>query len=204
MHKKSHPYQSTVPGSMDPQEEEDDSAQLAANTAEEEIARLKDIIAWLKYGPNALNAALAENNTTGTDVICTCYQCLAGKRFTQMDLELLNQAFGGGDDVSEIRPCVLKKCLMIQCARFGLDCLEYDVDRSSADEYRPFSLDCHIVIVNSFNEWGVKYGAKLNRIGFRTNPVMPGLMTLFDVLQLGDAEFFQDGPDRNYFDMADA
>ena len=70
MHKKSHPYQSTVPGSMDPQEEEDDSAQLAANAAE--IARLKDIIAWLKYGPNALNAALAENNTTGTDVICTC------------------------------------------------------------------------------------------------------------------------------------
>ena len=102
---------------MDPQDDE----QLAAtNTEAAEIARLKDIIAWLKYGPNALNAALAENNTTGTDVICTCYQCLAGKRFTQMDL----------DDESEIRPCVLKKCLMIQCARFGLDCLEYDVDRS--------------------------------------------------------------------------
>jgi hypothetical protein len=33
---------------------------------------------------------------------------------------------------------------------------------------------------------------------------MPGLTTLFDVLRLGDAEFFQDGPDRNYFDMADA
>ena len=191
---------------MDPQDDNGSEQLTTADkntTAEEEIARLKDIIAWFKYGPNALNAALAENNTTGTDVICTCYPCLTGKRFTQMDLELLNQAFGG-DDESEIRPCVLKKCLMIQCARFGLDCLEYDVDRSSADEYRPFSLDCHIVIVNSFNEWGVKYGAKLNRIGFRTNPAMPGLMTLFDVLQLGDAEFFQDGPDRNYYDMADA
>ena len=189
---------------MDPQNSEQLTTADKNTAAEDEIARLKDIIAWLKYGPNALNAALAENNTTGTDVICTCYPCLTGKRFTQMDLELLNQAFGGHkDDESEIRPCVLKKCLMIQCARFGLDCLEYDVDRSSY-EYRPSSLDCHIVIVNSFNEWEVEYGAKLQPHAFHTNPAMPGLTTLFDVLQIGDAEFFQDGPDRNYYDMADA
>ena len=175
-----------------------DPRDLAANSAE--ITQLKDIIAWLKYGPNALNAALAENNTTGTDVICTCYACLAGKRFTQMDLELLNQTFGGHDE-SEIRPCVLKKCVMIQCAKMGLDCLESDINRSSS-EYRAYGLDCHVVIVNSFNEWEVEYGAKLQPCAFYTNPAMPGLLTLFDIIRYGKAEFFQDGPASNYFDIA--
>jgi hypothetical protein len=52
---------------MDPQQQV-----LFEHTASTEIAQLKDIIAWLKYGPNALNSALADYNTTGTDVICTC------------------------------------------------------------------------------------------------------------------------------------
>ncbi len=40
---------------------------------------------------------------------------------------------------------------MIQCAKLGLDCLESN-DQDETPEYRAFHLDCHVVIVNTFNE----------------------------------------------------
>ncbi len=83
--------------------------------------------------------------------------CLAIKRFSKMDLELLNQAFGGHAD--EDRPCVLKRCLKIQCAKLSLDCLECNEDE---DKFH----DTHLVIVNSFNEWQVENGTKLEAPGF--------------------------------------
>jgi hypothetical protein len=102
-----------------------------------------------------------------------------------MDLELLNQVFRGHDRENEVRPCVLKKCLMIQCAKLGLDCLESDDDDIQSPEYCALHLDCHVVIVNTFNEWEVDYCLKLQPHALHTNPALPSLVTLFDTLREG-------------------
>ena len=168
---------------------------------------LKDKVAWLQFGPDALNAALANNNTTGTDIICTCESCLVNKRFTQLDLELLNQTFGlPGTEVNNV--CVLKKCLKIQCQKLGLDChetkepVEGEHDEEDEEE-NPELHDCHIVIVNSWLDWEVVFGTKLVVQGFDRNPALIKLIELFTILNDGDDEFFQDG-DTNYFTLADA
>ena len=168
---------------------------------------LKDKVTWLQFGPYSLNSALADNNTTGTDIICTCESCLVSKRFTRLDLVLLNQAFGlPGTEVNKV--CVLKKCLKIQCQKLGLDCYEtkepVEGEHDEEDEEQnPELHDCHIVIVNRWLDWEVVYGTKLVVQGFDRNPALPKLVELFTILNDGDDEFFQDG-DSNYFTLADA
>ena len=184
-----------------------DSAMILDLQRENEI--LKDTVAWLQYGPDALNTALANNNTTGTDIICTCESCLVNKRFAQLDLELLNQTFGlPGTEVNTV--CVLKKCLKIQCQKLGLECqetkepAELECDNKDEDEEEnPGLRDCHVVIINSWLDWEVVFGTKLVLSGFHTNPALDKLKELFSTLNYGDDEFFQDG-DTNYFTLADA
>jgi hypothetical protein len=179
-----------------------------------ENGMLLDRNAWLEYGPDAFNFMLAENNTTGTDIICTCEGCLVNKRFTQLDLVGLNETFGHGD---EERECVLKKCIRIQCERLGLvwqDCKEMDVGGSidsegtndiidtDIKEEDPTTLDCHIVFVNGFHSWDVDYGKKFTMTGLHENPDLDKLKELFSTLSDGDDEFFQDGT-TNYYTLAE-
>ena len=177
------------------------------NTLKTENEKLKDRIAWLEYGPAALNFALADNNTTGLDPICTCEGCLTSKRFTQLDFEEISNAFGHGD---EQRMCIMRRCLGIQCARLGLVCLDINDEYGNIDVTEPTKtacrdisqLDCHIVFVNGFNSWDVYYGRLLAEEGFHKNPNLHKIKQLFTTLNDEDEVFFQDG-DKNYFNIAD-
>jgi hypothetical protein len=85
-----------------------------------ENRELKDQLAWIIHCPDALNKALAENNTTGLNAICTCHMALM---FSSLSKDELMDTFSYED---EERKCILKKCLIRRCNRLGLSCEEHD------------------------------------------------------------------------------
>jgi len=182
-----------------------------------EISSLKAELAWEHFGPRELNHLLCEKNTTGVEIICTCEACLISKRFSECDLEILNDTFKLKDN-EEPRECVLKKCLKHHCERLDLVCLEVEVDASDADEEEDeeeeedendeealFSTTkkCHIFINNHAEGmyWTLGYGNMLSPDNMHENPDLTRVQILLSLIE-ETVEFFKTD-EADYFAIAD-
>jgi hypothetical protein len=152
-----------------------------------ENRELKDQLAWLMHGPNALNKALAENNTNSRNAICTCHNCLMARQFLSLSKDELMDTLA---DENEERVCILKKCLIPgrHCNRKGLSCEEHDNTRDDddtpyLDEEFADTSDSHLVLLGRTGFWEVFYGKKIQLKGFHDSPEHKQLQELFDPLE---------------------
>jgi hypothetical protein len=173
-----------------------------------ENEELRSQIAWLEFGPDALNRMLAEANDTGLTEVCRCAACFLAKRFSPMEPEGIVVRFSK----EQREECVLQKCLRWHAQRQGLDILFYDDSSSDASddaagsqdsEQSASDMDCHIVIIDrgQFDMWEVDYGKKLSPNRFHANPDLPDLQSLFALIDEGE-DFFRVG-DTDYRALAE-
>lgn len=173
---------------------------------QKENEELRSQIAWLEFGPRALNHMLADVNDTGLTEVCQCAACFLSKRFSPVEPEGIVTRFSRGQN----EECVLQKCLRWHGQRMGLSILfssspDTDADSGSEDnEQDPSEMDCHLVIVDhgQYDVWEVHYGKRLSPENFHTNPDLPDLQSFFSLMDEGE-DFFKIG-DTDYRALAEA
>ena len=161
---------------------------------------LRGEITSLRFDSDVLNRMLAEANVTGSGEVCACRGCFLAKRFSPVDPEKLVGRFlrEGDSDADKQQACVVKQCLLWQCARLGLTCEQACVTEGldGWDEIRAFRRDCHIVIVDKGCFWEVEYGRKFDQTGLHKNAQLRELMALFGLLDDDGGNFWLvDGTD---------
>lgn len=172
-----------------------------------EFDQLKCELALLKYGPRALNHALADVNDTGLTEVCKCPGCFIAKRFSPVEPEELSVRFPSSEEADQ-HQCIILKCLTHHCETFGLTCkkfslLEYEEGNDDNNNREPEDLDCHLVIVDKGLLWEVEYGRQLASVKLHTNKSLPALIKLFTLLE-DDEDFFKVDGENYYANAEDA
>jgi hypothetical protein len=142
-------------------------------------------------------------NQVYTNEVCSCKSCFAQGRLKTMSLTYPRThpnvhpfVLYGFDGLKDMHSCIVKKCLIIQVRKLGLDILEHDMCHPNTDQktyQQGCDLDCHVVImITDGYEWSIAYGARLPKTNFHSNPDLEKLKLLFEMCQDG-AAFFVDG-----------
>ena len=141
---------------------------------------LRDELFWTMYGPDILRKLLRKANDESFPPVCNCHECFLSLRF--------NPASSGDNPTSiaawfksaeeDSVECIVKKCLIFHAQRLGLVVVE-TVDWIA----RLDRVDAHIHIDHSRGKWEVFYGSKMPLQKFRSNPDLPKLTELFELLE---------------------
>jgi hypothetical protein len=159
----------------------------------QENEELRAESAWNKYGEEVLDKWMPSVNQVYIDEVCTCKSCFLSGRFEMARLDNIYRPYAihGYDGLKESHECIIKKCLILQAEKLGLRVLQFSRDTYTS-YVDPHQMDCHIVVVNAFGTWYIKYGAMLSVTNFHTNPDLEKIKSLFELCRDGN-EFFSDG-----------
>lgn len=159
---------------------------------------LRDKACYARYGPAALNRILQNTNSMLGGTVCKCRACFRSKRFDPDYMQPEDLALPPS-------PCILKLCLIDQCARLGLTCNEFNEDLSDRAEPEDAEDDAHLLLVTEDGQWDVWYADRFPHSpeGFQRHEALPSVKALFAACH-NPAQFFRHSDGTDYMALAAA